>query len=48
MDRIEGELSESPAVAANDASTGSGELSLACDSSPVAFMIPWNTSPGVR
>ena len=40
------ELSESPAAPANDTSTGFGEPSLAFDSSPVAFMIPWNTTTG--
>ena len=48
MDRIEVELREIPAVTANDTSTGSGEPSLAVDSSAGAFLASWNTSAGVR
>ena len=48
MDRIEVELSESPAASADYNSTGCDESLLPFDSSAGAMMTPWNTSAGVR
>ena len=48
MDRIEVELSESPAVPANDTNTGSGERLLSSGASLGTFMAWWYTSAGVR
>ena len=48
MDRIEVELSESPAAPANDTNTHSGGPSVTFELSPVAFLAPWNTSAVVR
>ena len=48
MDRMNAEISESPAVPSNDTSTGSDEPFPALDPSHEAFMIPWNTSASVR
>ena len=48
MDRVEVELSESPAAPANDTNTRSGGPSVNFDLSPVAFLASWNTSAEVR
>ena len=42
------ELSQIPAVPANDTITRSAGPSFAFDDSSVAFIAPWNTSAGVQ
>ena len=42
------ELSENPAVPADDTDLGFGGPSMTCDSSDRAFPSLWNTSAGVR